>query len=135
MACTDWCIFAVCTRCVADPALMKLLTTNLTEVECDLCGRKEEQPIACDVEVLIAYVRRRIEREFYHPEDVTRPEEEVEQYQPERFDTAGILDEIGLNDVAGGIRFRITCSLGEHEWCRKQSQLSANTTICPSVQG
>lgn len=119
MANRHWFYDTICTECVGETALKEIVRGNVTERVCALCGRKGEHPIACDFDMLMACLRRTIEREFYQPEDETRPDDEVEQHQPERFDTAGILDELGLSDVGCGLRYRITCGLGERDWCRK----------------
>jgi Zn ribbon nucleic-acid-binding protein len=117
---SHWCLYAVCPACVGDPNLEKLVKANLTETECNACGLASDAPIACDLDIVTAHVRRLVERDFFIQPDPVVSDGDDEPFYGESFDATSVLDEIPLEGIPNRLRFYLECELGEKHWCRRK---------------
>lgn len=97
----------VCAACIEDRALQEVVEDNLTECECDYCGRRKDNPIACDLDVVIDYMRGFIEEEYCEPVEEVRD-----------LDAWALFAEIGFDVSNDQLRNDLIDAFQDHPWCR-----------------
>src|SRR4051794_10154687 len=57
----------VCEDCIEDPALQELVRENATATNCSYCGTISEEPIACELDVVVERIQWAIDEMFTDP--------------------------------------------------------------------
>jgi len=57
----------VCEECIEDPGLQEVIRDNAESTVCSYCGAESEDPIACDLEIVMQRIRWAIDEMFTDP--------------------------------------------------------------------
>lgn len=106
----------VCASCIEEPTLRKVVEDNLTEYECDHCKREGEIPIACDLDVVITYMRGVIEELYSCDQD---------EYLYDTFDEYELFECIQLSVAKDELRDGLASAFKSNIWhLREEYSLS-----------
>lgn len=109
----------VCADCLDDEALKTFIRANLTSEDCGYCQRSAEQPLAADLNDLVAEIEDGIEFEWTDPANELAYETAEGGYQGEVLDAQDLFDRIGLPTSIDLLGEAMIAKLRDKAWCER----------------
>jgi hypothetical protein len=111
----------VCAACFEDYALVQFVEENATECQCTYCGKESSEPIAADMNEVMAYIMEGISQEWSDPDNegmsyITREG----GWQGAVYDSWDLIfDEVGLAANSEQLLEDIVGSISDRQWCQR----------------